>query len=125
MTLYEVLIKVSQALSSDLDIQKQISYYLLNSMDDDGEFTRSRYQKRPEQDPLSNRELGNIKYILCGCTKQFHPNQIQYTKEMFTGLHCIVEFKAEIIWNKYIQNLEEDKELLIQSGYEYITTIIL
>lgn len=124
MTIHEVIAKVSQALSDSLDIQKQISQYLLHSMDDDGEFIRSRYQKRPEG-IIPDRELGSVSYILCGCTKPFHPNQLQYITDENIGLSNLIDFQTEIIWNRNIENLGEDKDLLMQTGYEHITTIIL
>ncbi len=124
MTIHEVITKVSQALSNDSDIQKQISFYLINSMDDDGEFTRSRYQKRPEG-IIPDRELGPVSYILCGCVQEFHPSQLQYITDENIGLSNLTDFQAEIIWNKNIQNLREDKDLLMQTGYKYITTIII
>ncbi len=123
MTLYEVFNRVAEALSDNSDFQIQISSYLRDTMDDDGEFTRSRYQKRSEQDKLEDRELGPIQYIICGCIKPFHPNQIKYiNNEDFSNL---TDFKAEIIWNKDINSLEEDKDLLQETGYEHQTIIII
>ena len=123
MTLYEVFNRVAEALSDNSDFQIQISSYLRDTMDDDGEFTRSRYQKRSEQDILEDRELGTIQYIICGCIKPFHPNQIKYiNNEDFSNL---TDFKAEITWNKDINSLEEDKELLQETGYEHQTIIVI
>ena len=58
-------------------------------------FTGSRYQKRPEG-PISNRELGVIKYIICGSIKPFHPNQLQYTSDQV--YMNLINFQAEIIF---------------------------
>lgn len=121
MELYEVLGKVAQSLTSNADLQTHLFYYLKDTMDDDGEFTRSRYQKRPEQEgPIPNRELGPIQYIICGCTKPFHPSQVRYITD-----EELVDFQAEIIWNRDKECLEEDKALLQQSGYEHLTIIPL
>ena len=124
MTLHEVFDKVAEALSDNTDLQAKISSYLRDSMDDDFEFTRSRYQKRSDQEgPVPNRELGPIKYIICGCTKPFHPTQVRYITDR--DLEGVTDFHAEIIWNKNILNLEEDKELLLQSDYEHQIVIML
>ncbi len=109
MTLYELIKKVSQSLSDNPTIQSNLAMYLKTSTDDDGEFMRTRhYSSLTEQ--LPNRDLGDIKYIIFGSTKPFPPQQL-------------VDLQAEIIWNKYSENLEEDKELLIESGYEHLIII--
>lgn len=124
MTIYEVFDKVSERLSEVQEDRNQIASYLRDSMDDDGEFTRSRHQKRSEQEgPIPNRELGDIQYIICGCTKPFHTSQVRYIHSPASNQST--DLQAEIIWNTDIRCLHDDIELLGQTGYEHLTIIVL
>lgn len=133
MTLYEVFDKVSQDLASHQyqfnyhnhsELAHQILSYLKDSMDDNIEFTRSRYCKRSEQEgPIPNRELGTIQYILYGCNKAFHPNLVKYIK--YAEIEQATDLQLQIIWGKHLDSIQEDTEFCEGVGFPHIAVIRL
>lgn len=131
MTLYEVIDKVSRDLAlhqcqfnhhNQSELAHQISTYLKDSMDDNIEFTRSRYCKRTDQEgPIPNRELGTIQYILYGCNKAFHTDYIRYIKH--GEINQATDLQLQIIWGKHLDNIQEDTEFCEGVGFPHIAVI--
>lgn len=125
MTLYQIFDLVAAELLKNAqqtqgEHKKALFEYLRNTMDDNVGFTRSRYCRRPEG-PVPNREIGNIEYIVCGCTKPFDIQQVRYTT-----VHQIREatdLQAQIVWVRPTDDLDDTINYCVETNFEYIAVI--
>lgn len=128
MTLYQIFELVAAELLSQShqehqahqDQKEKLFDYLKSTMDDNKGFTRSRYCKRQEG-PVPDREVGNIEYIVCGCTKPFDIQQVRYIPAH--RIPDATDFQAQIAWVKPRDDLEDTINYCKETNFGEIVII--